>query len=252
MRVPQILKVKDTCVYVTVGLAGGSLGPDFIGMLRRASAYAMGNPNLSAASRLIATTLLELLLSPVPLSIRAFYDAAKSDDAQGGANTLRVLQKVLQALKPEDRKRFTVQPDWAIVCPRCRRHQSLTNAAPQLYFDCHRADYDYTAPWADVCGLPFETLGPAFARAPPRTDRCWNADCNELLRSSLPDGTLDVKEKPRRIRIGTPQEPQYLVVHYACPPAIVGANGAKRVDVAAMKRMRASHRALAETEKNYS
>lgn len=242
MRVPQILKVTDTCVYVTVGYAGGSLGEDFIGMLDRASEYVTGNPDLSAANRLIASTWLELIRSPTPVSVRAFYEAVRSDDGtRGGANTLRVLLRVLQVLKQEDRERFSVMPDWASVCPNrdCRRHVSTTNAPPQLFFDYHRADYDYTAPWVDVCGRPYEDFGPAIAKGSPREGICKG--CKEPLRSTSPDGKLELKEKLLHpLGIGSPEKPRYVNVHYACPPEIVDETGAKRPDVAALNRMKAS------------
>lgn len=241
MRVPQILKVKDTCSYVAVAFACASLGQDFIDMLDRASKYVTGNPALGFAHRLIATTLLELIQSPTPMSVHAFREAAKCHEDSTGTHPRDVMLKVLQALKRDDQKRFTVMIDWAFMCPHCGRHQSLNPASRRPFFDYHRQDYNYTEPWADVCGMPFEAFGIARnVRAPPREDTC---KCGKLPRSTHQDGTLDVKEKlmhshPDR----KPQEPQFVVVFYVCPPAIVK-KGVKRVDKKALNRMkvRAEH-----------
>ncbi|KAH7707540.1 hypothetical protein AAVH_25227 [Aphelenchoides avenae] len=243
MRVPQILKVKDTCSYVAVGFACGSLGQDFIDMLDRASKYVTGNPALGAANRLIAETLLTLIRSPTPVRVHAFREAAKVDEGSDGAHPRDVLLKVLQALKRKDQKRFSVMIDLAFVCPHCGRHESTTRSVPRPFFDYHRQDYDYTEPWVDVCGRPFDGLGTARnTRGPPREDRCRK--CKEPLRSTRQDETLDVKEKLQRPhRPGTPEEPQYVVVFYECPPAIVK-NGVRMADVDKLKDMKACYLAL--------
>lgn len=122
------------------------------------------------------------------------------------------------------------------------QHESTAAAHPkrQLFFNYYRRDYDYTQPWAEMCGLPLEGFGPT-EMAQPQKGRCKNRACAGVLRSDRPDGKLELKEKIRHpLRPGTPEKPQYVVVNFRCPPEIPE-DGKLKVNVAAFRNMRASH-----------
>lgn len=123
------------------------------------------------------------------------------------------------------------------------QHESTAAPSPkrQLFFDYFRRKYDYTQPWEDMCGLPFDDFGPSLELAPGQDAKCKNPECKQVLRSlARQDGKLELKEKLQRPELpGEPEKPQYVVVNYRRPPGIVK-DGELMVNRRAHRRMKAS------------
>ncbi|KAH7701697.1 hypothetical protein AAVH_31165, partial [Aphelenchoides avenae] len=112
-------------------------------------------------------------------------------------------------------------------------HQLIPQPVTSTFFYWHRADLDYTRPWTEDVGLPFEVFGPSYRKTPPRRDSC------ERCKQPFEGRQLVVKEKLRRpTHPGTPDRPQYLIVHYSGPPEIELGNGKTKMNKAAWRNQR--------------